>query len=43
MAYGTSTYDEYSEEIERIRQEKKDKWEATQQEAKNLGRDLVSF
>ena len=43
MAYGTSTYDEYSEEVERIRQEKKDKWEATQQEARNLGRDLVSF
>jgi len=43
MAYSVSTYDEYSEEVERIRQEKKDKWEATQQEAKNLGRDLVSF
>lgn len=42
-SYGVNTYDEYSEEVERIRQEKRDKWEATQQEAKKAGKSLVSF
>ena len=42
-SYGVSTYDEYAQEVERIRQEKKDKWEATKQQANKLGRDLVTM